>query len=135
MEVTEDHVVLNSELEYIIKETRQKPMAVVVSLSFPPPAPFWLRRARAIVKNKPSNQKIIRRYDVGFWSGTDIQQQFVKVLNFARCRAEVIIGYGDDMYSTQVGKLLPLKHSRYGKLRVRPYALKVSIQVHDYLDV
>ncbi|KAH9690814.1 phosphoglycerate mutase (2,3-diphosphoglycerate-dependent) [Citrus sinensis] len=92
-------------------------------------------RARAIVKNKSSNQKIIRRYDVGFWSGTDIQQQFVKVLNFARCMAGVIIGYGDEMYSTQVGKLLLLKHSQYGKLRVRPYALKENIQVHDYLDV
>ena len=60
IEATEDPAVLNSELEYIIRETRQKPMAVVVSLSFPPPTPFWLRRARAIVKNKPSNQKTRR---------------------------------------------------------------------------
>ena len=49
--------------------------------------------------------------------------------------AGVIIGCGDEMYNTQVGKLLPLKHSRYGKLRVRPYALKKNIQVYDYLDV
>ncbi|KAK9202141.1 hypothetical protein WN944_017351 [Citrus x changshan-huyou] len=78
------------------------------------------------MKNKPSNQKIIRRYDVGFWSGTDIQQQFVKVFNFARCMAGVIIGYGDEAYSTQMGKLLLLKHSRYGKLRVGPYAIHVK---------
>ena len=66
MDVTEDPAILNSELEYIVKETRQKPRAVVVSLSFSPPALFWLRHARTTVKNKRSNQNIIKRYDTGF---------------------------------------------------------------------
>ena len=66
MYVTEDPAILNSELEYIVKETRQKPRAVVVSLSFSPPALFWLRHARTTVKNKRSNQNIIKRYDTGF---------------------------------------------------------------------
>ncbi|KAK9216059.1 hypothetical protein WN944_008066 [Citrus x changshan-huyou] len=58
---TRNPVILNSELEYIVRETGQKPMAVVVSLSFPPLAPFWLWHARATVKNKPFNHKIIKR--------------------------------------------------------------------------
>ena len=66
MDATEDPAILNSELEYIVRETGQKPMAVVVSLSFPPLAPFWLWHARATVKNKPFNHKIIKRYDAGF---------------------------------------------------------------------
>ena len=51
MDATEDPAILNSELEYIVRETGQKPMAVVVSLSFPPPAPFWLRHARVSESN------------------------------------------------------------------------------------
>ncbi|KAK9216061.1 hypothetical protein WN944_008068 [Citrus x changshan-huyou] len=101
-------------------------MAVVVSLSFPPPTPFWLRHARATVKNKPSNQKIIKRYDAGFWSSTDMQQQFVKVLNLASHMAGVIIGYGDETYTTRVGKLFTLEDARYGKLLAEPYVVHVK---------
>ncbi|KAK9219613.1 hypothetical protein WN943_008259 [Citrus x changshan-huyou] len=133
MDATEDPAILNSELEYIVRETGQKPMAVVVSLSFPPPAPFWLRHARATVKNKSSNQKIIKRYDAGFWSGTDMQQQFVKVLNLASHMAGVIIGYGDETYTTQLGKLFTLEDARYGKLLVEPYVVHVKASMMAFV--
>ncbi|KAK9219619.1 hypothetical protein WN943_008265 [Citrus x changshan-huyou] len=133
MDATEDSAILNSELEYIVRETGQKPMAVVVSLSFPPPTPFWLRHARATVKNKPSNQKIIKRYDAGFWSGTDMQQQFMKVLNLASHMTGVIIGYGDKTYTTQVGKLFTLEDARYDKLLAEPYVVHVKASMMAFV--
>ena len=133
MDATEDPAILNSELEYNVRVTKQKPMTIVVSLSFSFPALFWLRHARAIVKNKRSNQKIIKRYDTGFWSGTDMQHQFVKVLNLASHMAGVIIGNGDETYTTQVGKLFTIEDARYGKLLVLPYVVHVKVSMMAFV--
>lgn len=123
MPATEDPVVLNSRLEEIIRVTGKKPMAILVSLSFPPPPPPWLREARANLEEHPSNQKIIKRYDSGFWTGTDIQQKFVKVLNLVRCMAGVIICYVDETGTSQWSKVIPLEDSLYGALSACPYGI------------
>ena len=47
--------------------------------------------------------------------------------------AGVIIGYGDETYTTQLGKLFTLEDARYGKLLVEPYVVHVKASMMAFV--
>ncbi|KAK9216060.1 hypothetical protein WN944_008067 [Citrus x changshan-huyou] len=49
--------------------------------------------------------------------------------------AGVIIGYGDETYTTRVGKLFTLEDARYGKLLVEPYVVHVKTSMMAFVKI
>ena len=62
-----------------------------------------------------------------------MQQQFVKLLNLASHMTGVIIGNGDETYTTQVGKLFTLEDARYDKLLVEPYVVHMKASIMSFV--